>query len=331
MKKSSRKRLLQWTIALGILAAVNAPAYAMQEEIISYGGYDIFRVQYFDAADRDKLNGNEKNLWNQEGIKGLAYPYNTAMKQSIRGAFEQWAEILYRNGKTMKQPGLFLVGTSDESGNAGAGSVAMEVTPNAEPVDISNDNFLAVFQKGLECGEMDLFTDEYKGNSSVLAFGQVHIGQNIGANLENNGAYYGWIYAPLTQQNQSESAVPLQAVLYHEIAHALGIICDTENKNKTEEGNADAKYVFSDLLEGSNNFASHLIDQKGNQAAEGKEISSSDEGDVFYVENVDTAELSADSKEGRAYFVGANVSEVLRGNGEAVKKFQGAGLGEWYA
>ncbi|MGM9582009.1 MAG: hypothetical protein ACI3U2_12355 [Anaerovibrio sp.] len=36
-----RKKMLQGLVALGILAAVNAPAHAMQEEIFSYGGYDI--------------------------------------------------------------------------------------------------------------------------------------------------------------------------------------------------------------------------------------------------------------------------------------------------
>ena len=44
----SRKKMLQGLVALGILAAINAPAYAMEEEIVSYGGYDLFKVQYFD-------------------------------------------------------------------------------------------------------------------------------------------------------------------------------------------------------------------------------------------------------------------------------------------
>ena len=47
-RKMSRKKMLQGLVALGILAAINVPAYAMEEEIVSYGGYDIFRVQYFD-------------------------------------------------------------------------------------------------------------------------------------------------------------------------------------------------------------------------------------------------------------------------------------------
>ena len=96
MKKSGKKCFLKSMIALGILAAVNAPAYAMEEEIVSYGGYDIFRVQYFDLADREKLEENKIDQWN------LDYSYNAAMKKSIRDAFEQWAEILYRNGKNMK-------------------------------------------------------------------------------------------------------------------------------------------------------------------------------------------------------------------------------------
>ena len=319
MKKSGKKCFLKSMIALGILAAVNAPAYAMEEEIVSYGGYDIFRVQYFDLADREKLEENKIDQWN------LDYSYNAAMKKSIRDAFEQWAEILYRNGKNMKQPGLFVVGADDEARNASAGPTAMVVDSNGIKTYISADNFLDVFQNGLECGDLDLFNNECDINS-ILAFGHVSIGKNIGANLANNGAYYGWIYEPLTQQQQSESAVSLQVVLYHEIAHALGIICgkkdEDENENENEAGNTNKKYVFSDLPEGSNNFDSHLVDQNGNYAAEGQEISSSDGAGVFFVENLDADELSATSTAGRVYFVGENVSEVLGGTGEKVKKFQ---------
>ena len=319
MKKSGKKCFLKSMIALGILAAVNAPAYAMEEEIVSYGGYDIFRVQYFDLADREKLEENKIDQWN------LDYSYNAAMKKSIRDAFEQWAEILYRNGKNMKQPGLFVVGADDEARNASAGPTAMVVDSNGIKTYISADNFLDVFQNGLECGDLDLFNNECDINS-ILAFGHVSIGKNIGANLANNGAYYGWIYEPLTQQQQSESAVSLQVVLYHEIAHALGIICgkkdEDENENENEAGNTNKKYVFSDLPEGSNNFDSHLVDQNGNYAAEGQEISSSDGAGVFFVENLDADKLSATSTAGRVYFVGENVSEVLGGTGEKVKKFQ---------
>ena len=315
MKKSGKKCFLKSMIALGILAAVNAPAYAMEEEIVSYGGYDIFRVQYFDLADREKLEENKIDQWN------LDYSYNAAMKKSIRDAFEQWAEILYRNGKNMKQPGLFVVGADDEARNASAGPTAMVVDSNGIKTYISADNFLDVFQNGLECGDLDLFNNECDINS-ILAFGHVSIGKNIGANLANNGAYYGWIYEPLTQQQQSESAVSLQVVLYHEIAHALGIICGKKDEDENEAGNTNKKYVFSDLPEGSNNFDSHLVDQNGNYAAEGQEISSSDVAGIFFVENLDADELSATSTAGRVYFVGENVSEVLGGTGEKVKKFQ---------
>lgn len=315
MKKSGKKCFLKSMIALGILAAVNAPAYAMEEEIVSYGGYDIFRVQYFDLADREKLEENKIDQWN------LDYSYNAAMKKSIQDAFEQWAETLYRNGKNMKQPGLFVVGADDEARNASAGPTAMVVDSNGIKTYISADNFLDIFQNGLECGDLDLFNNECDINS-ILAFGHVSIGKNIGANLANNGAYYGWIYEPLTQQQQSESAVSLQVVLYHEIAHALGIICGKKDEDENEAGNTNKKYVFSDLPEGSNNFDSHLVDQNGNYAAEGQEISSSDGAGVFFVENLDADKLSATSTAGRVYFVGENVSEVLGGTGEKVKKFQ---------
>ena len=59
----SRKKMLSSLVVMGILAAANAPAYAMEEETISYGGYDIFRVQYFDAVDRDAIQ-DKNNIWN---------------------------------------------------------------------------------------------------------------------------------------------------------------------------------------------------------------------------------------------------------------------------
>lgn len=214
---------------------------------------------------------------------------------------------------------MFVVGTDDQAGNASACPVAVAVDSNGKWTDIPFDNFLDVFQNGLECGDLDFFNNKCDINST-LAFGCVNIGKNIGANLANNGAYYGWIYEPLTQQQQSERAVSLRAILYHEIAHALGIFCETKDEN--EAGNTNKKYVFSDWSERNNNFASHLVDQNGNSAAKGQEISSSDGADVFFVENLAADKLSAASTAGRVYFVGKNVSEVLGGTGEKVKKFQ---------
>ena len=61
----NRKKMLSGLVALGILVAVNAPAHAMQEEIFSYGGYDIFRVQYFDVADQEQLDAAQNNHWDE--------------------------------------------------------------------------------------------------------------------------------------------------------------------------------------------------------------------------------------------------------------------------
>ena len=160
----SRKKMLKGLVALGILAAVNAPAYAMEEEIFSYGGYDIFRVQYFDEADQAGLDAVNNNFWGYKanGItvyKGLSYKYNEAMRKSLQGAFSQWAEILYRNGKNMTTPAWFVVGTSDMPRNAAAMPWVFEIDDNGNMNNCSNDYFYDVFRKGVPDEPVDLFME----------------------------------------------------------------------------------------------------------------------------------------------------------------------------
>ena len=316
-----RKKMLQGLVALGILAAVNAPAHAMQEEIFSYGGYDIFRVQYFDVADQAGLEAVGNNLWNDNGdaCRGLTYSYNEAMKKSLKGAFGQWAEILYRNGENMIAPAWFIVGTSDAKQNAYAEGVVknrgVDEEGNVVWQAASLDYFWGVFQKGFPCEVADLFRSSSECDADVVAYGQISIGKNMGANLKDNGAYYGWGYEPLNQQAQNESAVSFQPVIFHEIAHAIGIL-----SSKYFENNS---WNFDYL----NRYDAHLVDQRGIWAKEGQMISGNpydkDDENVFYVEPIRGDELKNDSTSGRAYFIGEHVSDVLRGNGENAKDFQG--------
>lgn len=316
-----RKKMLQGLVALGILAAVNAPAHAMQEEIFSYGGYDIFRVQYFDAADQAGLEAVGNNLWNDNGdaCRGLTYSYNEAMKKSLKGAFGQWAEILYRNGENMIAPAWFIVGTSDAEQNAYAEGVVknrgVDEEGNVVWQAASLDYFWGVFQKGFPCEVADLFRSSSECDADVVAYGQISIGKNMGANLKDNGAYYGWGYEPLNQQAQNESAVSFQPVIFHEIAHAIGILSSKYFENDS--------WNFDYL----NRYDAHLVDKRGVWAEDGQIISDnqSDEEnkDVFYVQPLSGNELEADSTSGRAYFIGEHVSDVLRGNGENAKDFQG--------
>ena len=316
-----RKKMLQGLVALGILAAVNAPAHAMQEEIFSYGGYDIFRVQYFDAADQAGLEAVGNNFWNDNGdaCRGLTYSYNEAMKKSLKGAFGQWAEILYRNGENMIAPAWFIVGTSDAEQNAYAEVVVknrgVDEEGNVVWQAASFDYFWGVFQKGFPCEVADLFRSSSECDADVVAYGQISIGKNMGANLKDNGAYYGWGYEPLNQQAQNESAVSFQPVIFHEIAHAIGILSSKYFENDS--------WNFDYL----NRYDAHLVDERGILAEDGQIISynqsDKDNKDVFYVQPLFGNALKADSTSGRAYFIGEHVSDVLRGNGENAKDFQG--------
>lgn len=321
-RSMKKKKMLQGLVALGILAAVNAPAHAMQEEIVSYGGYDIFRVQYFDDADRAGLEAAGNNYWNydENSHDGLTYAYNAAMKKALQGAFGQWAEILYRNGEKMQSPAWFIVGTSDQAQNANAIFVVKnryaDADGNVAWQAASPDYFFGVFQKGFPCEVKDLFRSSSEWDADMVAYGKINIGKNLGANLENNGAYYGWVYEPLTQLGQSESAISFQPVIFHEIAHALGIGCESQPVNKDDK-NTNYRFVRF------NNYTSHLVDQREKPAVAHQIISRNPSDEEFYVENIERDKLEADSKRGRVYFKGQNVSQVLQGNGEKPKTFQG--------
>ena len=295
----NRKKMLQGLVALGILAAVNAPAYAMEEEIVSYGGYDLFKVQYFDEADSDDLPG-DKNIWNEykDGkleSKGLAYRYNDMLKGCIDGAFRQWAEILWRNSKNMQMPAQFAVGTSGMYSNAYASNCVNDI--NAQNIVFSD-----VFQRGLEIDDIDLYTYPWEDDEPpVCAFGFIGIGMYMGAASEG---YYGWTAEPLTQQPQSEAGAPLQPTLFHEVGHALGII--------TEIDKQDENYIMHDKAGDARNFQYYLYDGGGIKAQPGQIIVNpadevpddmSDDNEKYFVVG----------KEQTAYFDGSHVREVLQG------------------
>ena len=302
-RKMSRKKMLQGLVALGILAAINAPAYAMEEEIVSYGGYDLFKVQYFDEADSDDLPG-DKNIWNEYtdathselDAQGLTYRYNDLLKRGVDGAFRQWAEILWRNGKNMQRPAQFAVGTSDMRGNAYADSLVKG--KNAQNIVLSD-----VFQRELEVDDIDLYTYpwEQEDEAPLCAFGYIGIGMYMGAASEG---YYGWTAEALNQQPQSEAGAPLQSTLFHEIGHALGI--------GTYSDESEGKKVMSDKAGDARNFQYYLYDARGikarpgqiivNPAAEVPADMSDDNENYFVVGENQTA-----------YFDGSHVREVLQG------------------
>ena len=295
--------MLQGLVALGILAAINAPAYAMEEEIVSYGGYDLFKVQYFDEADSDDLPG-DKNIWNEYtdathselDAQGLTYRYNDLLKRGVDGAFRQWAEILWRNGKNMQRPAQFAVGTSDMRGNAYADSLVKG--KNAQNIVLSD-----VFQRGLQVDDIDLYTYpwEQEDAAPLCAFGYIGIGMYMGAASEG---YYGWTAEALNQQPQSEAGAPLQPTLFHEIGHALGI--------GTYSDESEGKKVMADKAGDARNFQYYLYDARGikarpgqiivNPAAEVPADMSDDNENYFVVGENQTA-----------YFDGSHVREVLQG------------------
>ncbi|MGM9540748.1 hypothetical protein, partial [Anaerovibrio sp.] len=173
--RRSGRKFLSAMVALGMLTALNTPAYAMEENIISYGGYNVFKVQYFDAADKASVKNNiwAVNLGATGGFDGLVYKYTPLMKQAINGAFAHWAEILYRDARNMNQPAQFLVGTTGQVKNASAGNICEAADGGA----LSDETFYSIFQQGTKLKDKNLFIS---GNDGVAhAYGRVLIGKYI--------------------------------------------------------------------------------------------------------------------------------------------------------
>lgn len=212
MKKlngKNRRRILSALVALSLMAG--GVAEARDHSVISYNGYDVFDILYYDKADKGDWT---ERFWKSTTNEVLVYNFSADIKNWVNNAGRQWAEILSPGIASMKQPAQLIVGNSNNNN-----ALTNYYNYDKGHVTVTN-NFKNIFQAGKEQAYID-FSDEKAFNElSNIGFGPIYIGQYCGA--DKNDGNYGWSGDVVGQVSQQEKTVNLTKMMFHEIAHALG-------------------------------------------------------------------------------------------------------------
>lgn len=245
-------------LAIAIIAALPlCSAQAVESyEVRNNSGQTVFKLNFYGPSD--------DSYFNMEGAPQYAsWGLNDAQKAQVISAAQRWADIIQpRPGQL---PGVINVGTFDEE-NAGA------MSPDVSDNEFSLTQLQAVLQ-GQDAGELN------SGAHAVVQIGKMDF----------------------TPGQASPALIPtdhradLEVIIFHEIAHALGISADA--------GVADGVTQFGPTF---GSWSSHLFDDNGNPAQPGQAILCSkcegpDDPSAF------------DVRKDRGYFAGSHVKEVLDG------------------
>ncbi|CAI2414477.1 autotransporter domain-containing protein [Serratia liquefaciens] len=245
-------------LAIAIIAALPlCSAQAVESyEVRNNSGQTVFKLNFYGPSD--------DSYFNMEGTPQYAsWGLNDAQKAQVISAAQRWADIIQpRPGQL---PGVINVGTFDEE-NAGA------MSPDVSDNEFSLTQLQAVLQ-GQDAGELN------SGAHAVVQIGKMDF----------------------TPGQASPALIPtdhradLEVIIFHEIAHALGISADA--------GVADGVTQFGPTF---GSWSSHLFDDNGNPAQPGQAIlctkcEGPDDPSAF------------DVRKDRGYFAGSHVKEVLDG------------------
>ena len=337
LKKISKniKRRIAKALAAAFVFVSPFTASAMEKVPISWNDKQIFEVQYYGTGDK---NDTVINFFDPNSAKNmLVYNLTPSLKQGLNKAFYWWAEIL-APGVNLNQPAQYFVGTYEEQ-NADAMSFSIINDKDTQNPFL----FGEIFQRGRVVEHFKSANEAeqafHTGNTYPAAFGRIRIGQNMGIN-ENDGEY-GWMnmtyYAlPLAQALKADDITP---VMFHEIAHSLGLLANRSDNPHDVTYNETPLLLIGDGAANPLSYTSHLRNQFGKapkpdmwimtskifQDPElhgffkdkvGKDLT---EDDVFIFDDVD----ATTGRDGKAYvyFVGDNVTEAL--GGKTFTRFDG--------
>ncbi len=294
-KKSKKQRYLSMLVTLSLMAGGVAEARDHQEA--GFGEYKVFDILYYDKIDKGDW---VERFWKSGTNEVLVYDFSSDIKNWVKNAGEQWAEILYPGISSMKQPAQLLIGNSNNNN-----ALTSYYNYDKGNVTVTN-NFKNIFQAGKEQDYIDFSSEQAFNELSNVGFGPIYIGQYCGA--DKNDGNYGWSGDVVGQLPQQELTVGLKKMIFHEMAHALGIYPFTITNEKGNE-------VFYFDSNDSNTIENHLIDQNGNGAKNGqiivRDLSKLDEVTRQDVnEHPENYFIITDNK---AYFTGDNVKKVLEG------------------
>jgi hypothetical protein len=314
MRKEHKKSKAALSVLI-LLGLWNSPGYAMEQQIISANGKEMFKVQYYDMADD---NANVQAVFNEP----FKYNLSEGLKNSVNQAVNRWANILSMGSENV-QPLQVVVGTYADKNAQSYGYTWL----NGKDTD--NPNMVKdIIQNGATISDIDLSVSANKPSNHDYAVGIIQIGKYFGANQHDGN--YGWVVTDITQMPQVETGAALATTVFHELGHTLGI----NATQKIIKENGSKYYGFSDETSNAVSWNAHLIDQYGNAAKQDmkiitsykfKKIKNNDptimRESFFIVDDLSDAFTPSDTSvptSGKAYFVGNNVSMVLDG-----KTFQG--------
>ena len=346
MKRTKRNLLfkrkltiLTAAVFLGLCGSVVPGTAEAAKLIVSGGGRSVFDVNFVNVTDQNKEAAGVLFVDYLDDESKTVIPYNhpAQTQKGVINGVQYWADMLGSDTKNPVPAQIFVRGKAQQ-GNAYAASVAFK---QGEPV--SAHYWMQSLQQGKELNRIDDFTKLkmissgqekfiiYDGKKlNDAAYGIMSIGQFMGA--DRKGCADGWWSQKGNILPDNEQAADLAATVRHEMAHALGfnvIIASVEDKRGKEMEDADGVPIMqfpSDITQ-DNAWIYHLRDQNLNSATKGKMIITSREfsrrktkdpslreADFFILDNKSTTQ----PRSGKAYFVGDEVTNVLKG-----KQFDG--------
>ena len=313
-KHGKKQRYLSAMVALWLLAGGTAAA-ERDHQVISYDGHPVFDLIYFGEDDAGTW---VEKFWTESGTIPLCYDFPQKMKSWLNDACYQWAEVLKPGLSDMKKPAQLIVGGSNQINASG--------TDNDAEKENTPDYFRKVLMSGADIPYID-FTDKAAYDSRGYdGFGIINLGQGLGA--DDGSGTYGWTGDNKSQLTHSSMGVDLPQVMFHEIAHALGIAGYTVAlpSNTDSDVRYNSGYRFGTQADDPLEFTGHFLDQKGNKAQSGQTIVLMDDPRYTaeeleyinghpekYFQLASAAKLNYNTADGRAFFAGEHVSEVLDG------------------
>ena len=326
-------------VFLGLCGSVVPGTAEAAKLIVSGGGRSVFDVNFVNVTDQNKEAAGVLFVDYLDDESKTVIPYNhpAQTQKGVINGVQYWADMLGSDTKNPVPAQIFVRGKAQQ-GNAYAASVAFK---QGEPV--SAHYWMQSLQQGKELNRIDDFTKLkmissgqekfiiYDGKKlNDAAYGIISIGQFMGA--DRKGCADGWWSQKGNILPDNEQAADLAATVRHEMAHALGfnvITASVEDKRGKEMEDADGVPIMqfpSDITQ-DNAWIYHLRDQNLNPATKGKMIITSREfsrrktkdpslreADFFILDNKSTTQ----PRSGKAYFVGDEVTNVLKG-----KQFDG--------
>ncbi len=326
MNKSGKRNKLLTAAVLATLLATPAYGYAFKQApvYVDYSGRHMAELQFLSQGE---------GVENQ--VSKADFTLDPALAASVVDSTRYWVDILGLRAKN-QQPWQIFVRTTKNEQNASASSTSFDLK-NEDPKETNLSYVAMQIQDGKKLGDFidAAIKDDIK--DGAYAYSDINIGQYMGGNRK--GAVEGWWMDADTVLPTNEQATDFVGTFRHELGHALGIgkaVDYIDENGKPYTPQTDEEIIKSKTTgEAMMKFAldatdprlwnQHLVDQNLNPAKPGMVILSSkgfaeekkknpklQEKDFFIVNNTDNEE-SSEGRNGKAFFVGKNVTDALAG------------------